>query len=584
MLAEELRTRIEELSSQIELQKELLRKLEGDKRLVQRQLNAVADPVARLPLEISSEIFLQTLPSFPKVGAIHGPMLLLSICNAWTTIALSTPALWRTFRIDFPCAKNLRQVLPSWFQRAGNRSLSVSVRGDFRACDNEVCAVIWQHGEQLEHLEILNDVYDEEQDDDEYDCEGEVDLFARSGSPEPMPLLETLTIRSFIPARGFYSVDVLAILRVAPNITECFCGGHLDGGFMHLDTATSENPLVLPMLRRLMFGELEEGDDSDDQILGRLSLPALESLFLPMRTVTFEGLLGFLRRSRPPLTELGMGWEYEPESPDPVHLHECLRLVPTLTGFKMWRPELYVVADFFAALADSPSLLPSLCSLTIEMAISWDRTTIDAESSWRVLLRAVSTRRFHLRLLGVPWQAPPADVLAAFRELLADLWAATTQRRSNRSWSGHIVAFTGIMARKYGESRSDVFHYSNAIDCSKHDVNTEMNYEYLLWPRKLDCPLQPHRHLWKFITIALSSEESGEYQITLFGPSVYLDSVVNQFPERRKDIRRRHCVKNSEKTEVEAATRDHAKERPPRGKIGSIEYGTMRLQMHGQAV
>jgi hypothetical protein len=36
----------------------MLKKLEHDKSLVQRQLNTVRDPVACLPFEISSEIFL----------------------------------------------------------------------------------------------------------------------------------------------------------------------------------------------------------------------------------------------------------------------------------------------------------------------------------------------------------------------------------------------------------------------------------------------------------------------------------------------------------------------------------------------
>ncbi|KAJ7748784.1 hypothetical protein DFH07DRAFT_713969, partial [Mycena maculata] len=61
---------------------------------LQREVLAVHDPLARLPLEISSEIFLQCLPPLPEPGAHHVPMLFLNICNAWTSIALSTPALW----------------------------------------------------------------------------------------------------------------------------------------------------------------------------------------------------------------------------------------------------------------------------------------------------------------------------------------------------------------------------------------------------------------------------------------------------------------------------------------------------------
>ncbi|KAJ7853706.1 hypothetical protein B0H14DRAFT_3653704, partial [Mycena olivaceomarginata] len=93
--------RIAKLDTEIESQKELLKKLERDKSLAQRQLNAARDPVARLPLEISSEIFVQSLAPFPEPGALHAPML-RNICNAWSDIALSTPELWAAIHINFP--------------------------------------------------------------------------------------------------------------------------------------------------------------------------------------------------------------------------------------------------------------------------------------------------------------------------------------------------------------------------------------------------------------------------------------------------------------------------------------------------
>ncbi|KAJ7893363.1 hypothetical protein B0H14DRAFT_2186418, partial [Mycena olivaceomarginata] len=83
---------------------ELMTKLEKDKSLVQHQLNAVVDAVARLPLEISSQIFLHILdPSpVPKPGVRHAFMVLLNVCDGWTTIALFTPDLWTAIHIVFP--------------------------------------------------------------------------------------------------------------------------------------------------------------------------------------------------------------------------------------------------------------------------------------------------------------------------------------------------------------------------------------------------------------------------------------------------------------------------------------------------
>ncbi|KAJ7208429.1 hypothetical protein B0H12DRAFT_1242995 [Mycena haematopus] len=89
----ELRARIMELDTEINLQMEVVKKLQHDKSLVQRQLNAVLDPIAHLPLEICSEIFLQSLSesSFARLGPSHLPTLLLNICHAWSAIAISTP-------------------------------------------------------------------------------------------------------------------------------------------------------------------------------------------------------------------------------------------------------------------------------------------------------------------------------------------------------------------------------------------------------------------------------------------------------------------------------------------------------------
>ncbi|KAJ6558245.1 hypothetical protein B0H19DRAFT_850581, partial [Mycena capillaripes] len=82
----------------------------------------------RLPLEISSEIFLQCLPPFPAHGVVHpSGMLFLNVCNFWSDIALSTPAPWANIYIVFPCAEGFKKVLPIWLQRAGNRPLSISL-------------------------------------------------------------------------------------------------------------------------------------------------------------------------------------------------------------------------------------------------------------------------------------------------------------------------------------------------------------------------------------------------------------------------------------------------------------------------
>ncbi|KAJ7472173.1 hypothetical protein FB451DRAFT_976011, partial [Mycena latifolia] len=83
------------------------------------------DTAARLPLEISSEIFILCLPSRPVPGGLHVSMLLLDICNAWTDITLSTPGLWSAIHVDGSLV-DLASLLDAWLQRAGSRALTIS--------------------------------------------------------------------------------------------------------------------------------------------------------------------------------------------------------------------------------------------------------------------------------------------------------------------------------------------------------------------------------------------------------------------------------------------------------------------------
>ncbi|KAF7361481.1 F-box domain-containing protein [Mycena sanguinolenta] len=400
MTTQELRERIAEVSSSIAHQEELLKKLRQDMSLLQRQLNEAVDPVARLPLEISSEIFLQCLDPFPSPGESHAPTLLLNVCNTWTRIALSTPALWASIHIELPNTQHWKRVLPFWFRRARNRSLSISLSGDLRYFSDRISSCIWKYASGLRHLLISDDSEDEDEDDE--DGQLSITLF-KNTPPDSLPSLETLTVRGFITDRVFMGPQIMELLLRAPNIIEyiCDCMEVID-----LDESTT--PVVLPTLRRLIFG-----DDADDDILNHLSLPALETLSLSMCAVSLDDFLRFLKRSAPPLKELVMGFRYVTEDSGP--LLECLSRIPTLGGFKMWGAHNEIMDHLLTALADSYDLLPNLHILTI------NTRTQEADipdSFWGSLLRAISTRRIQLHLPGV--KAPPEAVLAAFRQLVVD--------------------------------------------------------------------------------------------------------------------------------------------------------------------
>ncbi|KAJ6624183.1 hypothetical protein B0H10DRAFT_1785072, partial [Mycena sp. CBHHK59/15] len=141
-----LRSRIEQVSADISQHKEALKLDEHNKRELQRQLNALLDPVARLPLEISSEIFrhclptdplsegnlplticMQYPPAVPSPAANHAPMILLNICGAWTKIALSAPALWANIHAQFPRSEGFKELFQTWLDRARGCPLNISL-------------------------------------------------------------------------------------------------------------------------------------------------------------------------------------------------------------------------------------------------------------------------------------------------------------------------------------------------------------------------------------------------------------------------------------------------------------------------
>ncbi|KAJ7896345.1 hypothetical protein B0H14DRAFT_3612341 [Mycena olivaceomarginata] len=199
--------------------------------------------------------------------------------------------------------------------------------------------------------------------------------------------------------------QILQLLSLSPNIVECF----FDCVELKPDSwPDATDKLVLPTLRQWTFGDLVFCPDSDKIILNCLTLPALEALYIAVH----GGLLGFLKQSLPPLQELSLGTSASTDIP----LREYLDLIPTLLRLTLWYPDSHPAANLFAALANSPFLLPNLCHLIIHA--SRRASAIFDSSLWRTLLRMVSSRRIQLHMLLV--KSPLSNVLAVFRELVAD--------------------------------------------------------------------------------------------------------------------------------------------------------------------
>ncbi|KAJ7723013.1 hypothetical protein DFH07DRAFT_283749 [Mycena maculata] len=415
MSAQELEARIEKISADIDLQKEVLKKLEHSKAITQRQLNAVRDPVARLPFEISSEIFIQCLPSRPEPGLHHIPMILLNICHTWTEIALSTPALWAAIHIVFPRHEGFKEFLQAWLKRAQNRPLSISLHRRF---GDDITTTVKKHSQQIRNL----DIYHHSEPEDEQ--KANVDLLGGLGS---LPNLEMLTIRDSGTdgAVGWSYVEAVEALRLAPNLINCTFHRILK---TYSIPGKAPQHLVHPHLRQLSFGDRGDYEhySSDDHILHHLSLPDLRNLTLsPLFCISDEDLYSFFKRSSPPLQELVMtDRKYRHQ---PLRLDACLRLIPTLTRLELWDPQRDLMEKLFTDLAESPTgFLPALRDLSIPRHF--------ITLSWEAMLRALSVRRTQIAYfratkfkkrqsyhdhgaLGLP---PNPLILAAFRELVAD--------------------------------------------------------------------------------------------------------------------------------------------------------------------
>ncbi|KAF7361285.1 F-box domain-containing protein [Mycena sanguinolenta] len=406
MSIEALQARITEISSEIALQEKLLQRLRHEKSLVQRELNEAVDPIARLPLEISSQIFLQCLAPFDehKLGARHAPLLLLSICNSWSTIALSTPGLWSAIPIYISCPRGSTQLLQTWRRRAGNHPLSISLLGNFRNVTYCIPDIIWRLAGRLKRLAITQDEDGFGQCGCDPDGYSEIaDLFGNA-APKPLPLLETLKVRGTTIAAGFRIGQILQLLRLAPNVVHCMFDGM---ALYHFHDLPSER-LRLPLLRTLKYGSGSEPED-DDGILPRVGLPALTDLFVGVSGSCHE-LFGLIKHSTPPLRSLVVGKLGGLGALDAVELCDSLHLVPSLERLEMWFP--CHVAEFFDNLADTPSLLPNLRTLIIHPRVILD-------SSWDSVVRALSGRHIELQIDHL-YKKPPEEALVALGELVAN--------------------------------------------------------------------------------------------------------------------------------------------------------------------
>ncbi|KAJ7641337.1 hypothetical protein FB45DRAFT_355413 [Roridomyces roridus] len=371
--------------------------------------------MARLPLEVSSEIFVQCLPEYPRpqthtITRLVPPLLFLRICFTWNQIALSTPTLWSKMVLESPYDSKLEALAERWLQRARSRPLHISF---WRSnVDTRIGSLIWGYRSQLKclKLNVYNDMYDELDEEDEY---AEFRLLFGIAQPEPLPFLRTLDL-SGLNSGTLSPLPIIQLLRIAPNLSQLsFCN-------LALAVDAFDEQLALPNLRRLAFvREDPELDEANYELLDFISAPGLEQFTLDLDFGDEDDIISFLQRSSPPLLALEISGTENLYSFDIL-----LSLVPSLTRLRIKYPD-SLAQDLFSALAQTPiSVLPNLRDLELESAH-------DSDVLWDIVVRALRNRREQIKRfrLSDSWLEIPPHVLATLRDLVAEgmeMWIQKT--------------------------------------------------------------------------------------------------------------------------------------------------------------
>ncbi|KAJ7607950.1 hypothetical protein FB45DRAFT_392273 [Roridomyces roridus] len=344
--ASELRRRIDSLARTIACQKHYLEQLERQRRAAERELNSIIDPMARLPVEISSDIIIQSLPKPANWRALSN---LLSVCHTWRDFVLAMPPLWTSISDEGVPPAQFGEMLEFWVAHTRGMPLSAFIHNTSLAG-----SPLQRQMHRIQHLELLSPIDD-----------GDLKIL----STYPLGALRTLTLGRGSSTLWIPRDALLEVLRSAANLVEL----NLRGVRFPLSSFGSTY-LTHPTLRHLHLGQLESRICSGTEILRDLILPRLETICVSCeynaadRRIAEEDLLGFLKRcDPPPLRSL----QVHPDRRDsdstsrgsltPTML-ACLELVPNLTQLEIIPPN---SGAFLNLLAKTPTLLPTLRRLSL---------------------------------------------------------------------------------------------------------------------------------------------------------------------------------------------------------------------------
>ncbi|KAK7000430.1 hypothetical protein R3P38DRAFT_3369512 [Favolaschia claudopus] len=407
---------IEELSLAINAQRAILHDLKAKRLEVQHRLNLFLDPIARLPLELQSCIFVfvdsQSLPRKPDSNV--PPILLLRVCRLWRDIALATPMLWTKIQItnSLPCGPNRLRLCSMWLERARGLPLSVTLRG-LLTLDQNLQDLLAQYSPQLKDLTLMIDV-----------------SLIKGSNPDilwkmperSLPSLKTLSIE---PA-GYYTFigyigDWLDILRAAPGLSHCEMVNTFDN-----PNVPPPQPLMHASLECMHLGErgaldLRRNMGSNSlAILQYLTLPALKVLTVSELDIAHEAFLAFLSRSSPPLESLEMILPHREPWLEPV-VSRFLPLIPQLVTLELAAIDGVRILPFVDLLASSSEVLPHLHTIVfrINAAMNIHYSGLLSMLKCRFTLCPTRLERFELNFTEYV-DMPNEEVRVGLQQLVRD--------------------------------------------------------------------------------------------------------------------------------------------------------------------
>ncbi|KAK7048914.1 hypothetical protein R3P38DRAFT_2872024 [Favolaschia claudopus] len=351
MLSEsQLLNHIEELSSAIEHQQDLLRNLERNRSNARRALNAICSPIiARLPIEILSVIFEfcpeRVQDEYVLTNILSAPLLLLRVCRLWRDIVLSSPCFWNTVAFNSRSWDGHyldASFIAKWLGRARalplHLRLSSSIVDDVNAQD-----VIKHHAAQVQTLSLNGSLA-------VGSLSHQLTLFSSS--------LRTLDISGL---HGVSIFDCLESIRSAPLLSE-LCIGYLERS----SYGSQPTMVILGSLKKLRF-EHKELLPLSTQILRFLTLPALENLHLSyglkhiqVHDTSEADLCNFFFLSPPSLLSLDINglrdWENE---------LAYLRFIPSLTDLSVECDNHSAASSVLAKMVAGTYVLPNLQRFTM---------------------------------------------------------------------------------------------------------------------------------------------------------------------------------------------------------------------------